>query len=149
MAASPGSAAVSSFTSSMTAAMQVLKCRRPAKSWVILRIVWCSLRKSAWAKGEVGAAGPWPVRPRTDSQVAHDQAVDPAEKAADSRHPVLLPIHVAVGRGGEKGIHARSVGSIAGDHIIRQKDHVALGFGHLGAVADDHTLAEEAGHRLA
>ena len=45
-AASCASAACISFTSSIIAATQVLKCQRPSKSSVILAIVWCSLRSS-------------------------------------------------------------------------------------------------------
>ena len=127
--------------------MQVLKCQRPAKSCVILRIVWCNLRKQRLRQRRLGRNRSLSCPAANRFTVAHDQPVNPAEEAADSRHPILLPVEVAVGRGGKKGVHAGGVGSIAGNHIVG-RDHVALGLGHLGAIADDHSLGKEAGHRL-
>src|ERR1017187_2834997 len=58
-AANCASAAWRSFTSSMMAATQVLKCQRPSKSSVILAMVWWSLRSSL-SERPVGAATLWP-----------------------------------------------------------------------------------------
>ena len=143
ISAKPGSAAVISLTSSMTAAMEVLKCQRPAKSWVILLMVWCSLRSSACASGEVGRGRGLTSLAAHGFAVTHAQAVDPAQEAADPGDSVLLPVQVAVGRRGKERVHAGGVGAIAGDHVVG-RDHVALGLGHLGAIADDHALGEEA-----
>ncbi len=60
ISANPGSAAVISLTNSMTAAMLVLKCQRPAKSWVILRdrlVQLTQQRLSQWGVGRGRRAG--------------------------------------------------------------------------------------------
>ena len=52
-----GSAAATSLTRIIIAAMQVLKCQRPLKSAVILAMVWCSVRNS-FASTAVSEPGP-------------------------------------------------------------------------------------------
>ena len=148
ISANCGSAAVISLTSSMMAATEVLKCQRPAKSCVILRMVWCSLRRSFCAAGDAGAALLRSGRAaRTCPAVTHPQAIDPAEKAADAGHPVFLPVEIAIGRRGKERIDPGSVGAIAGDHVVG-RNHVALGLGHLRAILDHHSLGKEALRRF-
>ena len=79
--------------------------------------------------------------------IAHAQPVDTAEKAAHAGHAIFLPVKIAVRRRGEQGIGPRGVRPKARNHLVG-RDHIALRLGHLGAVSNHHSLAEEPLHRL-
>ena len=75
--------------------------------------------------------------------VAADVAEDAAEEAVGALGSGVGPVHVFFGRSGEEFEDSAGVGAELGDHVVGADD-VALGLGHLGAVADDHALREQA-----
>ena len=62
-------------------------------------------------------------------------------------HPLVAPLQVLLRRGRKQQEQAGGVGAVFGNHVFRVH-HVALGFGHLGPVFQDHALGEEALERL-
>src|SRR5262249_34395987 len=79
--------------------------------------------------------------------VALYEPVGTVQEAEDAFHAGILPIELAVRRGGEQGVHTCSIGAETLDHLIR-RHHVSLALGHLRAVLDHHALSKHANDRL-
>ncbi len=126
------------------AATEVLKCQRPWKSSVMRWMVWCSLRRTLRGSGaSVGDVVVARVAGREANRVLGDEAVEAREETVDALHSLVLPVEVAIRRGGKQRVETRGIGAVAGHHVIG-RDDVAQRLGHLGAVLDDHALGEQA-----
>ena len=69
------------------------------------------------------------------------------EEARRSKHAIVGPFLVLVGRPHKEHVHAQSIGAVAIDDRVGGDD-VALRLGHLGAVLVDHPLRKEVRKRL-
>src|SRR5215471_18812454 len=92
--------------------------------------------------GREGGAG-YRFALSTDVGITHNKAVGSAEEAMYTLDAILLPIELAVRRGGKERIDPGGVGAEAGHHVVR-RDHVAFILRHLGAVLDHHALRKKA-----
>src|ERR1700722_17569463 len=72
-----------------------------------------------------------------------NKAVHTPEESLNAFDAGILPIKIAIGRGGEEAVKTRGVGAVAGDHFVGADD-VAQAFRHFRAVFDHHTLREDA-----
>ena len=80
-------------------------------------------------------------------RMPHNKAIDPRQEAAYARDAIFLPIQIAIRRRSKQCIHARCIGAIARDHLVR-RHHIALRLRHLRAVLDHHPLRKETCRRL-
>ncbi len=76
-----------------------------------------------------------------------DQSPDAVEEPEAAGHALVGPFQVPFRRRGKQTEKPGRIGAVSFDHFIRVH-HVALGFGHLGAVQKDHALGQQAGKRL-
>ena len=121
-----------SLTSSITAAIGVWNENRRSMSSVTFAIVRATCVPAAPSPGSPDAASAcsWAMRQRR-----FEEPPDPFE-------PVVLPIHVLVGRAHEERVHPHRVGAVAVG-VLERVDDVALRLRHLGAARADHPLVEE------
>ena len=89
-----------------------------------------------------GAAGP-----DQPFGLARDHPLEAPEVARRAREPGVGPVHFLLGRGLEQHIEPDRVGPVTLHHGVGVHD-VALALRHLGAVLDDHALAQLADNRL-
>ena len=74
-------------------------------------------------------------------RVPRDKPIYPSQESLYPFNPFILPIQVAVRRGGEQAVETRGIGPVPGHHLVR-RDHIPKALGHLGAVFDHHALGE-------
>ena len=108
---------------------------------ILFGVVCCRPRR--WVPTTLGARYARPQAPTVFHMTGHQppQATQEAEGALDG---AVGPFQGLVGGGGEHGEEAHGVGAVFFDELFGI-DGVALGFGHLGAVFQYHTLGEEIG----
>ena len=76
-----------------------------------------------------------------------DEAIHPLEEAMRPRDTALAPLEGHLRRSGEEDVEPQGVGAELGDDVVR-RDGVAFRLRHDLAVVVDHSLGEQAGHRL-
>ena len=102
------------MTSSITAAIAVLKAKRPAMSFVTLSIAQCALRSSSRSSPSGASSGPERLRAGALGHVGA-QAPQAAEEAVHALDALVGPVGVLVGRADEQDVAARGVGAVALD----------------------------------
>ena len=129
------------------AAMAVFGCRRASRSRVTCRIVWvrAASQRQVGLRERFAAVG---ARRRDDPRVLPgNHRLQPPQEPRRPREAGVGPVHFLLGRRLEEDVEADRVGAVPGHRSIRIH-HVALALRHLGAVLDDHALAQLANHRL-